>query len=118
MIVSLPDDAAFTICCSTDLLILALSACITIQSGLHARERREEGRRSVADLVHGGLLDGSSLLWSDRATAFLRICSCLVRMSCIVSRLGFQAFCASLNHVGQLNTVCSQPASAHWGTQG
>lgn len=26
MMVSLPDDAAFTICCSTDLFILALSA--------------------------------------------------------------------------------------------
>jgi hypothetical protein len=109
MIVSLPDEAAFTICCSTDLLILALSACITIQSGLHARKwrkceeekRKEEGRGSgVADLVHGCVLDGSSLLWSDRATAFLCICRCLVGMSCIVGRLGFQTFCASLDHVG------------------
>ena len=39
MIVSLPDDAAFTICCSTDWFILALSACIIIQSGCMARER-------------------------------------------------------------------------------
>jgi hypothetical protein len=39
MIVSLPDDAAFTICCSTDLFILALSACTIIQSGCMARER-------------------------------------------------------------------------------
>ena len=30
IIVSLPDEAAFTICCSTDLFILALSACIMI----------------------------------------------------------------------------------------
>lgn len=29
MIVSFPDEAAFTICCSTDLLILALSAYMT-----------------------------------------------------------------------------------------
>lgn len=46
MIVSLPEDAAFTICCSTDLFILALSACITIQSGVRENgELYQEGKK-------------------------------------------------------------------------
>ena len=45
MIVSLPDDAAFTICCSTDLLILALSACITPFSRVYERMEGVETNR-------------------------------------------------------------------------
>ena len=36
MMVSLPDEAAFTICCSTDLFILALSAFNEFQLGCTA----------------------------------------------------------------------------------
>ena len=36
MMVSLPDEAAFTICCSTDLFILALSAYNEFQLGCTA----------------------------------------------------------------------------------
>ena len=91
MIVSLPDDAAFTICCSTDLLILALSACITPFSrvyekmeGVEKNREREKKKRSGTYLVHGGLFDGSSLFWGGHSTAFLRIGGCLVGTSCIV----------------------------------
>lgn len=34
MMVSFPDEAAFTICCSTDLFILALSDYSKFQSGV------------------------------------------------------------------------------------
>jgi hypothetical protein len=44
--VSLPDEAAFTICCSTDLFILALSACITIQLSVIEKTKREGGNRN------------------------------------------------------------------------
>jgi hypothetical protein len=50
MIVSFPEDAAFTICCSTDLLILALSAYITIQSGCTAiRMARQVGIKRMGE---------------------------------------------------------------------
>jgi len=44
MIVSLPDDAAFTICCSTDLFILALSAYIAIQLGAVGDQKNGNGK--------------------------------------------------------------------------
>lgn len=51
-------------------------------------------------LVHGCLLDGSSLFRCDRATAFLRVGGCLVCTSCIVVVVGltWPAFCGSLDH--------------------
>ena len=51
MMVSLPEDAAFTICCSTDLFILALSAYITPFSRVYERtesvEKDREGKTFV-----------------------------------------------------------------------
>jgi hypothetical protein len=49
--------------------------------------------------VHGCLLDVRSLFRCDRAAAFLRIGSCLVRTSCIAAAgLALQAFSRSLDH--------------------
>jgi hypothetical protein len=94
MMVSLPEDAAFTICCSTDLFILALSAYITPFSRVYDTVDRTEGvekdrerkkrNRGLTNLVHGGLFDGSNLFGGDRSTAFLRIGGCLVGTSRIV----------------------------------
>jgi hypothetical protein len=61
MIVSFPEDAAFTICCSTDLLILALSAYITIQSGCTAiRMARQVGIKRMGKKAGG--VEGKRLL--------------------------------------------------------
>lgn len=49
--------------------------------------------------MHGCLLDVRSLFRCDRAAAFLRIGSCLVRTSCIAAAgLALQAFSRSLDH--------------------
>jgi len=88
MIVSLPDDAAFTICCSTDLFILALSACTTPFSRVYEKmegvEKNRKEKKTGTNLVHGGLFDGSSLFGGDRSTAFLRIGGCLVGTSRVI----------------------------------
>jgi hypothetical protein len=42
MMVSLPDEAAFTICCSTDLFILALSAYNGFQAGVYRGMRWDQ----------------------------------------------------------------------------
>ncbi len=46
MMVSFPDEAAFTTCCSTDLLILALSAYDMFQSGVQ-KNWMERGENEV-----------------------------------------------------------------------
>ena len=115
MIVSLPDEAALTICCSTDLFILALSACIIPFSRVCIRERMcgwgEYGRRKRigkpgTNLVHGCLFDGRGLLGGDRAAAFLRIGGCLVCTSRIVGSLCLQALSGTLDHC-ILQPVCA-----------
>ena len=98
IIVSFPDEAAFTICCSTDLFILALSAYDMNQQVTE----RGKMRMRWTNLVHGCLLDGSSLLRCDRATAFLRVGGCLVRTSCIVVGFTWPAFGGSLDHCMQV----------------
>ena len=109
MIVSLPDEAALTICCSTDLFILALSACIKPFSRVCIREKNvwvgasadggKELGKPGTNLVHGCLFDGSGLLGGGRATAFLRIGSCLVCTSRVVgSSLCLQALSGTLDH--------------------
>lgn len=92
IIVSFPEEAAFTIWFSTDLFILALSAYDMIQQG---GKNEEDGGTS---LVHGCLLDGSRLFRCDRTAAFLRVGGCLVRTSCVVVGLTWPAFGGSLDH--------------------
>ena len=57
------------------------------------------GIRATANLVHGGLLDGSSLLGGDNTPSFLCVRGGLVRVSRIVVGTGSQAFSGSLNHL-------------------
>ena len=112
MMVSFPEEAAFTICCSTDLLILALRLCHGTQQVSTAphrytrrtcsREERGVRERRDADLVHDRLLDEDGFLRRDVPPAFFHVRSGFVRMA-RVRRFCLEALGLSLYHFMSLS---------------